>query len=74
MQYGFDKSGGFFAIDHYACVAAYAYATSPRADKAKRRPELVARRMLADAYKVNESFPGLSRKHYETISDNSRGL
>ena len=73
MQYGFDKHGGFFAIDHYARVAAYAYASSPHADAAKRRPEAIAKRMLAQAYPLREHYGAIVENHYLTVSENARG-
>jgi hypothetical protein len=47
LEYGFDSLGGFYALDHDARRASYAYPTSEHATKAKQDDHGTAARMLA---------------------------
>ena len=52
IDFGFDRDGGFMAVDHERQVAAYAYVSSPNQQKAARssrdeRREQIAIEMLA---------------------------
>jgi hypothetical protein len=52
IDFGFDKDGGFMAVDHERKVASYAYRSSPIQDKAAHatrdeRLEQIAIEMLA---------------------------
>jgi hypothetical protein len=70
LVFGFDKTGGFYVIDHELRRAAYAYATSPHADKAKRNALAVAQAMAEEF--SDPLPPGLSAeladRNYQSIS------
>ena len=71
IDYGFDAKGGFYAIDHTAKVAAYAYPTSPHAVAAKRCPGRVIGRML-DEESVGVSDE-IRLEHYATVYRSAQG-
>ncbi len=61
MRYGFDLQGGFWAIDDDKRASSYAYATSTNATKAKRNPEKVAAKMVADEGSHCSGYPLINR-------------
>jgi hypothetical protein len=66
IDYGFDASGGFYALDHLSQNAGYAYTSSPHADAAKRCPSRVAARMLAPSRLIG--IPAEIRlRHYQSV-------
>ena len=47
IKFGFDKAGGFIAVETVSYLGTYAYPTSPRAVEARRNPDKVAAEMIA---------------------------
>lgn len=74
LDYGFDKRGGFYVIDHAKRRAAYAYYSSPHADKARKSPFAVA---CAMASEFDSLPPGLTKdiaeRNYFSIRESARG-
>ena len=68
LEYGFDKSGGFFVLDHHRQMASYAYPTSDHADWAKRDPEHICFIMATG---FDNPCPGFTRQmeidHYNRV-------
>ncbi len=64
IAYRLLPDGGFVVGDIETGATAYAYATSPNADEAKRHPERVALRMRASAIAtLNYKFRGSDEWH-----------
>lgn len=66
IHYGFDYSGGFFAILHGERTAEYAYASSPNAIEARKRPAEVAKRMIET--RCVSTSADIRERHYEAVS------
>lgn len=71
IHYGFDASGGFFAIRHGERTAEYAYASSPHAVAARKDPAGIARKMLETPC-VSVSAD-IRERHYESVCRASIG-
>jgi D-arabinose 1-dehydrogenase-like Zn-dependent alcohol dehydrogenase len=70
LHFGFDRQGGFAAIDTATHASAYAYPTSTNASKAHASPQCCAARMVNSAIGNRECVsPALWEECYKLLAE-----